>query len=102
MPVPELSTNPRMPAARYCSINSSRRPWSGFPFASKGVLIARLMPGKRKSFMSLNLVRFVVVQVQPDGLQLRVLIVRVQRVVASAEARLLEAAERRGDVTFAE
>jgi hypothetical protein len=48
--------------------------------------------------MSLSFVRFVVVQVEPDGLQLRLLVVRVEQVVASAEARLLEAAERGRDV----
>src|SRR6516165_1494121 len=101
MPVPELSTKPRMPAARYRSISCSSRPWSGFPFVSKGVLIARLMPVKEKSFISLQFVRFVFIQVKPDGLELRVLVVGVLGVIASTETRLLEATERRRDVAFA-
>ena len=43
----------------------------------------------------------VVGQIDPDGFQLGVLIMRVDRVVAAAKARLLVAAKRRGDVALA-
>src|SRR5699024_2985026 len=44
----------------------------------------------------------VVAEIQPDGLQFRVLVVGMNRVVAATKTRQFEAAERRGDVALAE
>src|SRR6516162_9485354 len=72
------------------------------PSLSKGVARARFRPEKRKSGMALHLSCFGSGEIEPDCLQLCVLIVRVDGVVATAEAGLLEAAEWRRDVSLAE
>src|ERR1044072_8803730 len=79
---------------------ASSRSKSTRPSEWKGVLRARLRPGKGKSVMALEAFR--AGEIEPDRLELGVLIVRVDGVVPSADARLPDPAEGRGEIPFAE
>jgi hypothetical protein len=70
-----------------------------FDLASEGAM-SMSTPSQREACLKLS--RIVAGKIDPDGLQLGVLVVGVNRLVAAPEARLLEAAERCRHVALAE